>query len=281
MSTYKNGISMIFEFLTQLFSKGRGGKHEILPTENREMAKFDVVLDQLRVDSSVLMVAFIDINSGMKLASSGFIKDAEIYIECAVKVIKSELKTIKLLEVDDDIQDIIIATDKIYHFLYPCRGINDVFIYLVADRSRANLALIRRGLADTEANLLAILYNENDVQNHGLNVKSALDAHCRWRDRLVAVINGIDESFPLEKASVDDECELGKWLHSVGTSKYSSLPEFMQLMNSHRMFHSCVKQVVDVLKSQGVEAARLELSGNFQKVSAKVQNDIINFFEKI
>ncbi|EBR0594205.1 hypothetical protein BKE74_23560, partial [Salmonella enterica] len=63
------------------------------------MAKFDTVLDQLRIDSSVLMVAFIDLNSGMKLASSGYIKDAEIHTECAVKVIRSELKTIKLLEV--------------------------------------------------------------------------------------------------------------------------------------------------------------------------------------
>lgn len=272
---------MIFEFLTQLFSKNRGVKHKILPMENKEMAKFDTVLDQLRIDSSVLMVAFIDLNSGMKLASSGYIKNSEIHIDCAVKVIKSELKTIKLLEVEDDIQDIIISTDQIYHLLYPCRGIRDVFIYLIADRSRANLALIRRSLVDTEANLLAILYNENDIQNHGLNVKSALDAHCKWRDRLVAMINGLDESFPIDKASVDNECDLGKWLHSVGTSKYGDLPEFIQLMDSHRMFHSCVKEVVDILKNQGFEAARLELGTNFQKVSAQVQNDIINFFDKI
>lgn len=272
---------MIFKFLTQLFSKSRGANHEILPMEKNEMAKFDTVLDQLRIDSSVLMVAFIDINSGMKLASSGYINNQDIHIECAISVIKSELKTISLLEVDDDIQDVIISTDLIYHLLYPCRGIKDVFIYLIADRSRANLALIRRALADTEANLLAILYNENDLHNHGLNVKSALDAHCKWRDRLVAMINGLDESFPLDKASVDNECDLGKWLHSVGTSKYSDLPEFIQLMNSHRLFHSCVKDVVEVLKTQGVEAARLELSSNFQKVSVKVQNDIITFFEKI
>lgn len=272
---------MIFDFLTRLFFRDRSVKHEILPTENFEMAKFDTVLDQLRIDSTVLMVAFIDMNSGMKLASSGYMKNIEVHTECAVRVIRSELKTISLLEVEDDIQDIIISTDQVYHLLYPCRGILDVFIYLVADRTRANLALIRRSLADTEANLLAILYNEDDVQNHGLNVKSALDAHCKWRDRLVSMINGMDDSFPIDKASVDNECELGKWLHTVGSSKYSELPEFKQLMSSHRMFHSCVKQVVDVLKSQGVEAARLELSGNFQKVSAKVQNDIINFFEKI
>lgn len=272
---------MIFEFLTQLFSKSRGVKHEILPIENREMAKFDTVLDQLRIDSSVLMVAFIDLNSGMKLASSGYVKNAEVHMECAAKIVKAELKTIKLLEVKDEIQDIIIATDLIYHLLYPCRGIKDVFIYLIADRSRTNLALIRRNLADTEANLLAILYNDNDVQNHGLNVKSALDAHCKWRDRLVAMINGLDESFPIEKASVDNECELGKWLHTVGTSKYIDLPEFTKLMNSHRKFHANVKLVVDVLKTQGVDAAKLELSGNFQKTSAEVQNDIIDFFEKL
>ncbi|ENW6032995.1 CZB domain-containing protein [Salmonella enterica] len=243
------------------------------------MAKFDTVLDQLRVDSSVVMVEFIDLNSGMKLASSGYVKNADIHTECAVRIVKSELKTIKLLEVEDDIQDIIVATDQMYHLLYPCRGIKDVFIYLIADRSRANLALIRRNLADTEANLLAILYNENDIQNHGLNVKSALDAHCKWRDRLVAMINGTDDSFPLEKASVDNECELGRWLHSVGKSKYADLPEFSKLMNSHRMFHTSVKQVVDVLKSQGVDAAKLEISGSFQKISTIVQNDIITFFD--
>ncbi|EDV0114379.1 hypothetical protein ZC79_001511 [Salmonella enterica subsp. enterica] len=272
---------MIFDLLTQLFFKGRCVKHKFLPMENNKMAKFDTVLDELRIDGSVLMVAFIDLNSGMRLASSGYIKDAETHIECAVKIIKSELKTIKLLEVEDDIQDIVISTDQIYHLLYPCRGIQDVFIYLTAERSRANLALIRRNLADTEANLLAILYNENDVQNQGLNVKSALDAHCKWRNRLVAVINGMDETFPLDKASVDNECDLGKWLHSVGTVNYGDLPEFIQLMNSHCLFHLSVKQVVEILKTKGVEAARLELSGNFQKVSVKVQNDIITFFDKI
>ncbi|WP_413772908.1 CZB domain-containing protein [Citrobacter amalonaticus] len=45
----------------------------------------------------------------------------------------------------------------------------------------------------------------------------------------------------MDKASADNECDLGKWLHSVGTSKYRDLPEFVQLMNSHRMFHSCVR----------------------------------------
>ncbi|VFS48768.1 hypothetical protein [Budvicia aquatica] len=93
------------------------------------MNKFDNVLEQLRPDSSVSYVAFVDMNSGMKLASVGMPKDSDALIDCSIRVMRAELKTINLLEVNDDVLDILITTDDEYQLLYPCRGMKDIFIY--------------------------------------------------------------------------------------------------------------------------------------------------------
>lgn len=272
---------MILKYLSRLFVK----QQPVLPKDlNKEpifMNKFDNVLEQLRPDSSVSYVAFVDMNSGMKLASVGMLKDSDALIDCSIRVMRAELKTIKLLEVNDDVLDILITTDDEYQLMYPCRGMKDIFIYLVADRERANLALLKRNIADVEANLISIMYTDGDIQNHGFNVKSALDAHCRWRDKLISIINGMDTGTNLSELGVDDKCELGQWLHSVGKNQYGSMTEFQELMTLHHDFHSCVQEVVNIFVAEGVDAAKCELTGKFQKRSALVQEQIIRFFDSI
>lgn len=273
--------NMILHFLSRFFIKDNVEMPGDLVEDSIDMNKFDNVLEQLRPDSSVSYVAFVDMNSGMKLASVGLLKDGDALIDCAIRVMRAELKTIKLLEVNDDVLDILITTGDEYQLLYPCRGMKDIFIYLVADRERANLALLKRNISDVEANLISIMYTDGDIQNHGFNVKSALDAHCRWRDKLIAIINGTDTVTNLNELGMDDRCELGQWLHSVGQNQYGSMSEFQELMKLHHDFHRCVQEVVDIYIAEGVDAAKCELTGNFQKRSALVQEQIVHFFDCI
>ncbi|POT57830.1 hypothetical protein C3432_07765 [Citrobacter amalonaticus] len=272
---------MILKYLSRFFVKHEIALPKNLEKEPEVMNKFDNVLEKLRPDSSVSYVAFVDMNSGMKLASVGMLKDGDALIDCAIRVMRAELKTIQLLEINDDVLDIIITTEDEYQLLYPCRGMKDIFIYLVANRERANLALLKRNIADVEANLISILYTDGDIQNHGFNVKSALDAHCRWRDKLISIINGTDTVTNLSELGMDDRCELGQWLHSVGESQYSSMSEFQELMKLHHDFHRCVQEVVDIYLAEGVDVAKCELTGSFQKKSALVQEQIVHFFDNI
>lgn len=272
---------MILKFLSRLFIKTNIEIPMEFIKEKIDMNKFDNVLERLRPDSSVSYVAFVDMNSGMKLASIGNLKDSDALIDCTIRVMRSELKTINLLEVSDDVLDILITTEDEYQILYPCKGMKDIFIYITASRERANLALLKRNIATVEANLISILYNDGDIQNHGFNVKSALDAHCRWRDKLIAIINGMDAVTDMNELSADNKCELGQWIHSIGENHYGNMAEFQELISLHRDFHHCVHQVVDIYISQGMDAAKCELSGNFQKKSAMVQEQIVRFFDNI
>ncbi|MBJ9240205.1 MULTISPECIES: CZB domain-containing protein [Citrobacter] len=272
---------MILKFLSRLFVKQEIASSKSVIKEPEFMNKFDNVLEQLRPDSSVSYVAFVDMNSGMKLASVGLLRDGDALIDCSIRVMRAELKTIKLLEVNDDVLDILITTDDEYQLLYPCRGMRDIFIYLVASRERANLALLKRNISDVEANLISIMYTDGDIQNHGFNVKSALDAHCRWRDKLINIINGTDTVTNLNELGMDDRCELGQWLHTVGQNQYGSMSEFQELMKLHHDFHRCVQEVVDMYIAEGVDSAKCELTGNFQKRSALVQEQIVHFFDNI
>ncbi len=69
------------------------------------------------------------------------------------KWMRSKLKTMKSLGLADNIEDILITLGKQYHIIRPVQAKAGIFIYLVLDKARANLALARRACQETEASL--------------------------------------------------------------------------------------------------------------------------------
>ena len=63
---------------------------------------------------------------------------------------KAKRLDIDLSEVDDKIEDILITLGKQYHIIRPSTHLEGVFIYLVMDRARANLAMARRKTQDVD-----------------------------------------------------------------------------------------------------------------------------------
>lgn len=96
-----------------------------------------------------LCAALVDSNSGMTLASAGSGLDLEIAAAGNTEVVRAKLKTMKLLGVKDQIDDILITLGKQYHILCPISRFEGVFVYFVLDRSQANLALARRMVHET------------------------------------------------------------------------------------------------------------------------------------
>jgi hypothetical protein len=64
-----------------------------------------------------------------------------------------QLKTMRMLNLNDQIDDILITLGKQYHIIRPVAANDGVFFYLVLDKARANLALARRKTADVEKEL--------------------------------------------------------------------------------------------------------------------------------
>lgn len=110
----------------------------------------DALKEVLRIDGA-LCAALVDSNSGMMLGSVGTGVDLELAAAGNTEVMRAKLKTMQSLALDDRIEDILITLGKQYHILRPLKSKAGIFIYIVLDRAKANLALARRTCQDAES----------------------------------------------------------------------------------------------------------------------------------
>jgi hypothetical protein len=112
----------------------------------------DSLKDILRTDGA-LCAALVDANSGMMLGSAGSGLDLELAAAGNTEVVRAKLKTMKSLGLNDGIEDILITLGKQYHIIRPVQAKAGIFIYLVLEKAKANLALARRACQETESAL--------------------------------------------------------------------------------------------------------------------------------
>ena len=111
------------------------------------------VSEMLNVDGA-LAAAVVDFASGMMLAGGGSPAiDLEIAAAGNTEVVSSKMKTMKMLGLNDIIEDILITLGKQYHLIRPLQKHEGLFLYSVLDKAKSKLALARRSLVDVERNL--------------------------------------------------------------------------------------------------------------------------------
>ena len=112
---------------------------------------YQVVVAQLLNVEGALAAAVVDYDNGMLMAGSSIIKlDLEVAAVSSTEVIRSKIKTMQMLELNDEIDDILITLGQHYHLIRPLRKLGSLYLYSVLDNKRANLALSRRALIDME-----------------------------------------------------------------------------------------------------------------------------------
>ena len=107
----------------------------------------------LEVDGA-MCAAVVDSESGMMLGSAGTGVDLEIAAAGNTEVVRAKIKTMRALGLKDIIEDILITMGKQYHIIRPASRKEGVFIYLVLDKQRSNLAMARRKVLDADKEMV-------------------------------------------------------------------------------------------------------------------------------
>lgn len=108
------------------------------------MANIDSSLNDLMAIDGAMGTALVDYESGMVLGTQGAGVDLELAAAGNTEVVKAKMKTMESLGIEGAIEDILITLDDQMHIIRPTHSIAGLFIYLVLDKSKANLALARR-----------------------------------------------------------------------------------------------------------------------------------------
>lgn len=109
----------------------------------------DSLADVMTVDGAMCS-ALVDANSGMMLGSIGTGVDLDVAAAGNTEVVRAKMKTMSLLKLNDSIEDILITLGKQYHIIRPLAKKQGLFLYVVLDKNKSNLALARRKVLDIE-----------------------------------------------------------------------------------------------------------------------------------
>lgn len=117
------------------------------------MTSIKQTLDDILTIDGAMCAAVVDSGSGMILGSAGSGLDMEVAAAGNTEVVRAKLKTMQALGLSDVIEDILITLGKQYHIIRPSASKEGVFLYVVLDKQRANLALARRKTQDVDKHM--------------------------------------------------------------------------------------------------------------------------------
>ncbi|MFA7764062.1 hypothetical protein ACGFNX_04215 [Streptomyces sp. NPDC048723] len=122
------------------------------------MANVEVSLKETMTSIEGAMgAALVDYTSGMALGTLGGGKDLDLTVAAAgnTDVIRAKVRTMEMLGLKDEIEDVLITLGGQYHLirLLKGRGHSGLFLYVVLDKSQSNLAMARHQLKRIEAAL--------------------------------------------------------------------------------------------------------------------------------
>jgi hypothetical protein len=120
------------------------------------MSNVELTLKEAMEIDGATAVALVDYESGMSLGALGSgALDLDVAAAGNTEVIRAKLRTMHALNLNDEIEDILITLGTQYHLIRLLQSANGrgLFLYLVLDKNKSNLAMARRRLGILEGSL--------------------------------------------------------------------------------------------------------------------------------
>lgn len=106
----------------------------------------------MQIDGA-MAAALVDMSSGMALAKVGGGVNLDMAAAGNTEVLKAKLKTMASLGLKDTIEDVLITLGTQYHLIRPIPHKQGLFLYLVLDKTKGNLAMARFKLMAIEKDI--------------------------------------------------------------------------------------------------------------------------------
>ena len=117
------------------------------------MSNIDQSLQELMQVDGAMGACIVDYMSGMVLGMAGGGVDLELAAAGNSQVVKAKMATMESLDIKGDIDDILITLESQIHIIRPSAHNEGLFLYLVLDKAKSNLALARRKVQGIEGKL--------------------------------------------------------------------------------------------------------------------------------
>jgi hypothetical protein len=117
------------------------------------MAKINDSMNACLQIDGAMAAALVDMGSGMALAKVGGGVNLDMAAAGNTEVLKAKLKTMASLGIQDSIEDVLITLGKQYHLIRPIPHKQGLFLYLVLDKTKGNLAMARFKLMEIEKSI--------------------------------------------------------------------------------------------------------------------------------
>ncbi|MFN3440147.1 MAG: CZB domain-containing protein [Acidovorax sp.] len=104
-----------------------------------------------------------------------------------------------------------------------------------------------------------------------LDIDAAINAHERWKSRLMDYLEG-RTSYGVDPALVrrDTHSALGRWLHGVGAEVLGDQPTYPLLLARHKYFHEQAANLVELAQQGEWDKAVQVLNGGYRYGSSQV-----------
>lgn len=109
----------------------------------------------------------------------------------------------------------------------------------------------------------------NQTEISGLDFDAAIDAHGKWKQRLVDYVAGGGEKLDPAIVGRDDQCALGCWIHGDGRALRGNAM-YGDLKVEHAGFHRCAADVIRTHLAGDSGGAREQIAGEFSNRSGRV-----------
>lgn len=123
--------------------------------KEHEMANVKQSLKELMEIDGAIGTCLVDYESGMSLGQAGGGDTFNLDVAAAgnTQVVQAKMQVMENLGLSTSIEDILITLGDQYHLIRPLDKAPNLFLYLVLDRKKSNLAMARHKLGSIEGSL--------------------------------------------------------------------------------------------------------------------------------